>query len=86
MRNYEQDLKQNGFETVFQCAREKCGAKEGWLGESYLYPLKRQLKQTPARGGKECHKAKSPSTRSPFRRTTTISWRSERTRLAYTSV
>jgi OmpA-OmpF porin, OOP family len=51
VRNYEQDLKQNGFETVFQCAREKCGAKEGWLGEYYLYPLKRRLSQTPARGG-----------------------------------
>jgi outer membrane protein OmpA-like peptidoglycan-associated protein len=52
LRNYEQDLKKNGFETVFQCAREKCGAKEGWLGEYYLYPLKRHLSQTPARGGR----------------------------------
>jgi OmpA-OmpF porin, OOP family len=51
VRNYEQDLKKNGFETVFQCAREKCGAQEGWLGEYYLYPLKRRLSQTPARGG-----------------------------------
>jgi outer membrane protein OmpA-like peptidoglycan-associated protein len=51
LRNYQQDLKKNGFETVFQCAREKCGAQEGWLGEYYLYPLKRKLSQTPARGG-----------------------------------
>jgi outer membrane protein OmpA-like peptidoglycan-associated protein len=51
VRNYEQELKKNGFETVYQCAREKCGAQEGWLGEYYLYPLKRRLSQTPARGG-----------------------------------
>jgi outer membrane protein OmpA-like peptidoglycan-associated protein len=51
VRNYEQDLKKNGFATVFQCAREKCGARQGWMGEYYLYPLKRRLSQTPARGG-----------------------------------
>jgi OOP family OmpA-OmpF porin len=47
LRNYEQELQKLGFQTVYQCARVECGARDGWLGEYYLYPLGRRLKQTP---------------------------------------
>lgn len=49
LRNYEQELKQSGFKTVYQCAKTECGSKDGWLAD-YLYG-KRTLKQTPATGG-----------------------------------
>src|SRR5262245_34424350 len=48
IRNYEQELQQNGFTVLYRCAREKCGSKDGWLGEYYLYSMKRQLKNYPA--------------------------------------
>lgn len=50
-RNYEQELKKSGFQTVFKCARAECGAKDGWLANYYLYPMDRRLGQTPATGG-----------------------------------
>jgi outer membrane protein OmpA-like peptidoglycan-associated protein len=50
-RNYEQELKSQGFETVFRCARAECGGDDGWLAEYYLYSLDRRIKQTPATGG-----------------------------------
>jgi OOP family OmpA-OmpF porin len=48
LRNYEQELEKLGFQTVYRCARIECGARDGWLGEYYLYPLGRRFKQTPA--------------------------------------
>ena len=47
IRNYEQELQQNGFTVRYRCARETCGVKDGWLGEYYLYTMKRQLKNYP---------------------------------------
>ncbi len=47
MRNYEQELQKSGFQVLYQCAREKCGAKDGWLAERYLYADKRRLLNTP---------------------------------------
>jgi OOP family OmpA-OmpF porin len=52
LRNYEQELEQSGFTTVFQCAGKACGTdRDGWLGEYYLYPQDRRLTQTPASSG-----------------------------------
>jgi OmpA-OmpF porin, OOP family len=52
LRNYEQELKQSGFTTLYQCAGKECGGnKDGWLAEYYLYSRDRSLKQTPATGG-----------------------------------
>lgn len=46
LRNYEQELKANGFQTLYRCARLECGAdRDGWLAEYYLYPLERRFKQ-----------------------------------------
>jgi OmpA-OmpF porin, OOP family len=48
MRNYEQELKSNGFELLYRCARAECGTEDdGLLGEYYLYSADRRLKQTP---------------------------------------
>ncbi len=51
VRNYEQELKQAGFQTLYKCARAECGTEvDGQLGEYYLYPLANRLKNTPAPG------------------------------------
>jgi OmpA-OmpF porin, OOP family len=50
VRNYELELKKNGFETLFTCAGPQCGLQEGWLAEFYLYPLGKRLSQTPPAG------------------------------------
>ena len=46
----ELELKKNGFETLYTCAGTQCGEKDGWFAEFYLYPLGKQLSQTPPRG------------------------------------
>ena len=50
VRNYELELKKNGFETLYACAGVECGEQDGRLGEYYLYPLDKRLSQTPPRG------------------------------------
>ena len=50
VRNYEQELKQNGFTVLYQCAREKCGTDDGWLAEYYLYSTNRKLHNYPPNG------------------------------------
>ena len=50
VRNYELELKKNGFETLYTCTGTQCGAQDGWFAQFYLYPLGKQLSQTPARG------------------------------------
>ena len=50
VRNYELELKKNGFETLFTCAGPQCGGEEGWLAEFYLYPMGKRLSQTPPAG------------------------------------
>jgi outer membrane protein OmpA-like peptidoglycan-associated protein len=51
IRNYEQELQKNGFQTLYKCARDECGGDDGSMGEYYLYPLKNRLLNTPATGG-----------------------------------
>ena len=48
VRNYELELKKSGFEPLYTCAGTQCGEKDGWFGHFYLYPLGKQLSQTPA--------------------------------------
>ena len=48
VRNYEMELKKNGFEGLYACAAAQCGEKDGWLATFYFYPVGRQLSQTPA--------------------------------------
>lgn len=50
VRNYELELKKNGFETLYTCAGTQCGEQDGWLAEFYLYTLDKRLSQTPPRG------------------------------------
>ena len=50
VRNYELELKKNGFETLYACAGTQCGERDGWLAEFYLYTLDKRLSQTPPRG------------------------------------
>jgi OmpA-OmpF porin, OOP family len=50
MRNYEQELQKAGFEILYKCARETCGANDGWLAEYYLYTRNRRLQNTPPQG------------------------------------
>lgn len=47
LRNYEQELLKNGFETLFKCSREQCSQQDGALGWLYLYPPKRRLLNIP---------------------------------------
>jgi OmpA-OmpF porin, OOP family len=50
LRNYEQELQANGFQILYRCSREKCGADDGWLGEYYLYKTERKLLNYPPDG------------------------------------
>jgi OmpA-OmpF porin, OOP family len=50
VRNYEGELKRNGFETLYACAAAQCGEQDGWLAEFCLYALDKRLSQTPPRG------------------------------------
>ena len=50
VRNYELELKKNGFETLYACGGTECGEQDGWFARFYLYPLGKQLSQTPPRG------------------------------------
>jgi outer membrane protein OmpA-like peptidoglycan-associated protein len=50
VRNYELELKKNGFQTLYTCAGTQCGEQDGWLAEFYLYTLDKRLSQTPPRG------------------------------------
>ena len=50
VRNYELELKKNGFDTLYTCAGIQCGLDDGWLAENYLYTLDKRLSQTPPRG------------------------------------
>lgn len=51
LRNYEQELQKDGFQTLYQCAGDECGTRTNVpLGEYYLYPLGRRLKNTPPPG------------------------------------
>jgi OmpA-OmpF porin, OOP family len=48
LRNYEQELQKQGFQTIYRCARLECGGeRDGWLGEYFLYPQDKRFKQTP---------------------------------------
>ena len=50
VRNYELELKKNGFGALYACAGTQCGESDGWLATFYLYTLKKQLSQTPPPG------------------------------------
>jgi OmpA-OmpF porin, OOP family len=50
VRNYELELKKNGFETLYTCAGTQCGEQDGVLAGNYLYTLDKRLSQTPPRG------------------------------------
>jgi OOP family OmpA-OmpF porin len=50
LRNYEQELKKAGFQSLYACAREACGVEDGWLSKFYLYTQNRQLSNTPPPG------------------------------------
>jgi OOP family OmpA-OmpF porin len=50
VRNYELELKKNGFNTLYACAATQCGLDDGWLATFYLYTLEKRLSQTPPRG------------------------------------
>jgi OOP family OmpA-OmpF porin len=50
VRNYELELKKNGFTTLFTCAGVQCSAEDGGLAGFYLYPMGRRLSQTPPAG------------------------------------
>ena len=47
VRNYEMELKKNGFDVLYTCAAAQCGEKDGWLATFYFYPVGKQLSQTP---------------------------------------
>lgn len=47
LRNYEQELGNAGFETLYACAGEDCGGEDGWLSEYYLYSSGRELNDAP---------------------------------------
>ena len=49
VRNYELELKKNGFNTLYACAGTQCGLDDGWLATFYLYTLEKRLSQTPPR-------------------------------------
>lgn len=49
-RNYEQELQKSGFQTLYKCARDECGGRDGDLGERHLYGLDNRLKNTPPPG------------------------------------
>lgn len=51
LRNYEDELTKNGFTVLYACERTACSSPDGWLGEYFLYPLSKRLKQTPPPGG-----------------------------------
>lgn len=51
VRNYELELQKNGFDTLYTCTGTQCGEQDGWFARFYLYPLGKQLSQTPPRGG-----------------------------------
>jgi OmpA-OmpF porin, OOP family len=50
VRNYELELKKNGFEPMYACAAAACGEQDGLLAQFYLYPLDKRLSQTPPPG------------------------------------
>lgn len=50
VRNYELELKKNGFDTLYTCAATGCGEQDGWLAEFFLYTLDKRLSQTPPAG------------------------------------
>jgi OmpA-OmpF porin, OOP family len=50
VRNYEVELKKNGFNTLYTCAGTQCGLDDGWLATYYLYSLDKRLSQTPPPG------------------------------------
>lgn len=50
VRNYEGELKKNGFGTLYSCAAAECGERDGWLSQYYLYPTDKSLKNTPPPG------------------------------------
>ena len=47
VRNYEQELRNAGFEVLYSCTKEECGGDDGWLSEHYLYSDDRQLNDAP---------------------------------------
>ena len=47
VRNYELELKKNGFAPLYVCAGAQCGETDGWLGAFYLYSRDKRLHQTP---------------------------------------
>ena len=61
VRNYEPELKKNGFETLYTCTGTQCGDRDGWFARFYLYPLGKQLSQTPARGSTGRPQGRFPS-------------------------
>jgi OmpA-OmpF porin, OOP family len=51
LRNYEQELAKNGFQTLYRCRGIECGGdRDGALSEQYLYTMDTRLSQTPAAG------------------------------------
>jgi outer membrane protein OmpA-like peptidoglycan-associated protein len=49
LRNYELEAKKAGFQTLFTCAEAQCSAVNSFA--RFLYPVEKQLAQTPALGG-----------------------------------
>lgn len=49
MRNYELELQKGGFETIYTCAEAQCSAVNNFA--RFLYPVEKQLRQTPPAGG-----------------------------------
>lgn len=47
LRNYEQELKKAGFQTLYSCARVECGVEDGVLSQYYLYGDDRELSDAP---------------------------------------
>ena len=50
VRNYEVELKKNGFDILFACGGAQCDAQDGALATVYLYPMTKRLSQTPPAG------------------------------------
>ena len=50
VRNYEMELKKNGFAVQYSCAATQCGEKDGDLSEFYLYSMNKRLHNTPPQG------------------------------------
>lgn len=46
LRNYEQELKKNGFATVYACAAAECGVGDGSVAK-YLYSNDKRMSDTP---------------------------------------